>query len=107
MEGLGARLTGLQERLALFGGANGALSSLLTSGAVLAVLVVAIPLVTAGRIDGVNLAVLALAAAACFEAVSPLPLAAQYLEGSLAAGRRLLEVLDCSEEATAAVARVM
>ncbi len=40
------------------------------------------------------LAVLALAAAASFEAVAPLPAAAQYLDGSLAAARRLFELAD-------------
>jgi len=61
---------------------------------VVAVLALAIPLVTAGRIAGVSLAVLALATAASFEAVLPLPQAAQFLESSLAAARRLFEIVD-------------
>ena len=83
-----------QTRLSAVNGLNAALSSLLTGLAVIAVLVLAIPLVTAGRIAGVSLAVLALATAASFEAVLPLPLAAQFLESSLAAARRLFEVVD-------------
>ena len=83
-----------QARLAGIGGLNNALGSLLTSLAVVVVLALAIPLVTAGRIAGVSLAVLALATAASFEAVLPLPLAAQFLESSLAAARRLFEVVD-------------
>ena len=83
-----------QARLAGIGGLNNALGSLLTSLAVVVVLALAIPLVTSGRIAGVSLAVLALATAASFEAVLPLPLAAQFLESSLAAARRLFEVVD-------------
>ena len=83
-----------QMRLAGIGGLNNALGSLLTSLAVVVVLALAIPLVTSGRIAGVSLAVLALATAASFEAVLPLPLAAQFLESSLAAARRLFEVVD-------------
>ena len=83
-----------QARLAGIGGLNNALGSLLTSLAVVVVLALAIPLVTAGRIAGVSLAVLALATAASFEAVLPLPLAAQFLGSSLAAARRLFEVVD-------------
>ena len=82
----------LQRRLAAVGGLNAALGSLLTHVAVLVALALAIPLVTAGRLAGVNLAVLALATAAGFEAVLPLPLAAQFLESSLAAARRLFEI---------------
>ena len=83
-----------QARLAGIGGLNNALGSLLTSLAVVVVLALAIPLVTSGRIAGVSLAVLALATAASFEAVLPLPLASQFLESSLAAARRLFEVVD-------------
>ena len=83
-----------QTQLAAVSGLNIALGSLLTSLAVVAVLALAIPLVTAGRIAGVSLAVLALATAASFEAVLPLPQAAQFLESSLAAARRLFEIVD-------------
>jgi ATP-binding cassette, subfamily C, bacterial CydCD len=89
---LGRRLARGQGRMALAGGLYGSLNTLLAGAAVLTVLVIATPLVSAGRLAGVDLAVLALAAAAGFEAVAPLPLAAQYLESSLEAGRRLLEV---------------
>lgn len=85
-------LGALQRRLAAIGGLNTAVGSFLTNSAVLVALALAIPLVTAGRLAGVNLAVLALATAAGFEAVLPLPLAAQYLASSLAAARRLFEI---------------
>ena len=93
-----------QARLAGIGGLNNALGSLLTSVAVVVVLALAIPLVTAGRIAGVSLAVLALATAASFEAVLPLPLAAQFLASSLAAARRLFEVVDTDGDRSPACA---
>ena len=57
-------------------------------------LVVAIPLVREGRLNGVYLAVLALAAVSSFEAALPLSAAAQGLQGSLVAARRLFSVID-------------
>ncbi len=90
-------LGGAQGRQAAVSGLSNALGSLLTTVAVAAVLALAIPLVSAGRLDGVHLAVLALVTAAAFEAVLPLPVAAQYLQTSLAAGRRLFELADEQE----------
>ena len=58
------------------------------------VLALAIPLVSDGDLPGVYLAVLALIALTSFEALAPLPLAAQYLEGNLQAARRLFELVD-------------
>jgi ATP-binding cassette subfamily C protein CydC len=57
-------------------------------------LLVAIPSIKAGRIDGVYLALLVLAAIASFEAVLPLPSTFQYLENQLAAAQRLYEIVD-------------
>jgi len=91
---LGGDLAHEQSRLAAVTGLSAALSNLSTGLATLAVLALAIPLVTAGKLTGVHLAVLVLAAAASFEAVQPLPLAAQHLESSLAAARRLFEVVE-------------
>jgi ATP-binding cassette subfamily C protein CydCD len=71
-----------------------AFSSLLAGLGMWAVLVLAIPLVEAGQIDGVYLAVIVLAALASFEAVTPLPLAARTLSSDLQAARRLFEVVD-------------
>ena len=56
----------------------------------------AIPLVRAGSLDGVSLAVLALLALASFEAVLPLNQAVQQLEGALQSARRLFELADQS-----------
>ncbi|MCX7669057.1 MAG: hypothetical protein N2439_03170, partial [Anaerolineae bacterium] len=83
-----------QVHLAALAGFSSALGILGTWLAVTTVLATAIPLVTAGRLTGVDLAVLALATGASLEAVVPLPLAAQYLASSLAAGRRLFELAD-------------
>jgi len=93
-------LTNAQARMAWVSGTQGALINLLTSLAALAVLGVAIPLVNSGQIAGVNLAVIVLAALASFEAVSPLPLAAQHLESTLESARRLFEIVHEGHEGT-------
>jgi thiol reductant ABC exporter CydC subunit len=91
---LSQELVGLQGRMAWIAGLHGSLAGLLTNLAVLAVLVVAIPLVGEAELDGVYLGLLVLAVMSSFEAVSPLPLALQYLENSLEAGQRLFEIVD-------------
>ncbi len=88
----GRNLARAQTRLAWITGLHGALGTLLTGLSAAAILAVAIPLVTSGRLDGVLLAVLVLAAMACFESVLPLPLAALHYESSLQAAARLLDI---------------
>ncbi|HEY5269958.1 MAG TPA: thiol reductant ABC exporter subunit CydD [Anaerolineales bacterium] len=83
-----------QRYLGSLTGFSNALTILLVNLGMLAVLALAIPLVVAGQITGVMLAVLTLSALAGFEAVMPLPLAAQTLSSSLQAARRLFEVVD-------------
>jgi ATP-binding cassette, subfamily C, bacterial CydCD len=83
-----------QRHLASLTGFSNALTTLLVNLGMLAVLVLAIPLVATGRVSGVMLAVLTLSALAGFEAVMPLPLAAQMLSSSLQSARRLFEVVD-------------
>jgi len=78
------RIAALDEALTGFVGQMG----------VLALLVAGIPLVRAGRIDGVSLTVLCLAGLAAFEAVQPLPAAARQLEEQQEAARRLFEITD-------------
>jgi ATP-binding cassette subfamily C protein CydC len=85
-----------QRRMAQVGGLQSALNSLLTHLGVWLVLLLGILLVTGGKMDGVNLAVVVLAALASFEAVQGLPQAAQYLESNLQAARRLFEVADAA-----------
>jgi len=94
IQALGQELDDLQGRMACVGGLQTALSGLLMNLATMAVLAVAIRLVDKGQLDGVYLALLILAVMSSFEAMLPLPQAFQYLENSLEATRRLLEVVD-------------
>ena len=84
----------LQRRMGRITGFNDGLGVLLTNLGMWTVLVLAIPHVAGGEIPGVVLASLALITLASFEAVTPLPLAAQMLSASLQAAGRLFEVLD-------------
>jgi ABC-type transport system involved in cytochrome bd biosynthesis fused ATPase/permease subunit len=83
-----------QTRLAWVEALQGGFGTLLTNLSMVAMLVVAIALVEAGQLNGIYLAVLALATVASFEAVLPLPQAAQSLENALAAARRLFDIVD-------------
>ena len=91
---LSRELAALQQRQAWLTGLHTALLGLLTNWTTLAILLIAIPLVNRGHLDGVYLALLVLVAMAGFEAVAPLPEAGQHLERSLAAARRLFELVD-------------
>jgi ATP-binding cassette subfamily C protein CydC len=84
----------LQERMSRVGGLTSALTGLLMNLSTITLLIVAIPLINAERIDGVYLALLILAAIASFEAVIPLPSTFQHLESQLAAAQRLYEIVD-------------
>ena len=87
-----------QTRLAQASALQNALGLLLSNFGMWSVLCMAIPLVVAGRLEGVFLAVIVMTALASFEAVLPLPLAAQHLEHSMEAARRLLEVISAQPE---------
>jgi ATP-binding cassette subfamily C protein CydC len=91
---LSREMAAIQGRLVSINGLHDALMILLVVGAIAATLVVAIPLVNEGQLDGVYLAVLVLAVIASFEAVAPLPLSFQTLEKNLEAARRLFEIVD-------------
>jgi ATP-binding cassette, subfamily C, bacterial CydCD len=71
-----------------------ALGGWLANMAMLTVLVLAMQRVTQGQLNGVFLGVLALATLTSFEAMPPLTLSSQYLQSSLAAARRLYELVD-------------
>ncbi|MBN1202460.1 MAG: thiol reductant ABC exporter subunit CydC [Anaerolineae bacterium] len=94
VQALSRALTRQQAHMARLAGLNTALISLFISLATLATLLIAIPLVRAGQIDGVMLAVLILATITSFEAVLPLPAAFQHLESNLAAAQRLFDIVD-------------
>ena len=95
---LSDNLNRLQERMSILRGASNALSVALAGLAALAVLGLAIPLVTGGGVEPVYLALLPLTAMASFEAVQPLSPALQQLETNQAAGRRIFELIDAPPE---------
>jgi ATP-binding cassette subfamily C protein CydCD len=82
----------LQARMAQLNGLQNALGIVLSNLGMLAVVTLAIPLVSAGKLDGVWLPVLALLALTSFEAVLPLPQAAAHLETHRQAAARLLAI---------------
>ncbi len=94
---LGREFVELQEKEVRLSALQNAFSGLLTNWFTLVILLMAIPLVNQGRLDGVYLAVLVLAGIAGFEAVTPLAESWQHLEGSLAAARRLFELVDAGQ----------
>jgi ATP-binding cassette subfamily C protein CydC len=83
-----------QKRMARLSGVFSALGTLLTNLGLWLVLVLVIPHVTAGSIPSVMLGTFALMTFAAFEAVNPLPLAAQMWNASREAARRLFDVVD-------------
>lgn len=83
-----------QKEMARINGVHSALGTLFTNLGVWLVLLLVIPQVTAGNIKGVMLGTFALMTLASFEAVTPLPLAAQMWNASREAAKRLFEVVD-------------
>ena len=83
-----------QKHMARISGVYSALNTLLTNLGLWLVLVLVIPQVTAGNINGVMIGTFTLMTLASFEAVNPLPLAAQMWNASREAARRLFEVVD-------------
>ena len=87
-------LAGARRRTALVAAVTEAAITVLTMLAAVGVLVVAVPAVHSGELPGVQLAMLALVALAAFEAVRPLPAAAEQLVAVGAAARRILDLTD-------------
>jgi ATP-binding cassette subfamily C protein CydCD len=83
-----------QKQMARISGVHSALGTLLTNLGLWLVLFLVIPQVTTGNIKGVMLGTFALMTFASFEAVLPLPLAAQMWNSSREAAKRLFEVVD-------------
>ncbi|MBX0326244.1 thiol reductant ABC exporter subunit CydC, partial [Oscillochloris sp. ZM17-4] len=96
----GEALARAQERMAALRGLGNGLVGLMGQLAAAAALLLGVPLVRAGQLDGVYLALLALTAVASFEAVAPLSTALQSLELSLAAARRLFAIADTLPQVT-------
>ncbi|MFL5690514.1 MAG: thiol reductant ABC exporter subunit CydC [Ktedonobacteraceae bacterium] len=84
----------IQRRMAYISGLQLALNDGLMNLALCALLILSIPLVTAGAISGVYLGFLALVILASFEAIQPLTQAFQFLGHSLAAGERVFKLAD-------------
>jgi ATP-binding cassette, subfamily C, bacterial CydC len=95
---LNHRLDRVQKRMAFITGLQDSLADLMMNLAILAILVVASPLVAHGEIPGVYLAFLALVIMGSFEAVQPLGTAFQFLGRSAEAGKRLFEIVDAEPE---------
>ncbi len=87
-------LDAVQRTHAWIGGMQNALTTWLMNLAMWTMLLVAIPYVHNGQLNGVYLALLVLVTLASFEAVLPLAPAAQYLGSSLAAAERLFALVD-------------
>jgi ATP-binding cassette, subfamily C, bacterial CydC len=87
-------LNAMQMKIARISGMQGALSNPFMNLTAWTMLLVAIPIIHAGRMPGVLLALLVLAAIASFEAVLPLPAAFQQMGSSLEAAKRLFEIVD-------------
>ena len=84
----------VQYRLGAITALNDAGITFIMNLAVVIALILAIPAVASGVLSGVYLAVIALGIMAAFEAVQPLPLAFQHLSATLAAARRIFQVVD-------------
>ena len=82
------------------------LGVLLSGGAVLAMLLVAIPSVRSGQLDGVNLAVLALLPLATYEAVAIMPTAVLSLARVRGSADRVVAVLDAPNPVVEPIAPV-
>jgi thiol reductant ABC exporter CydC subunit len=91
---LDAELTRAARSSASALGLGAGLSSLATGAAVVGALVAGLPAVASGRLHNLLLAVLVLLPLAAFEAVQPLPAAAQQLTTARRAAARLFAVLD-------------
>jgi len=91
------RIGGLASRSARAAGMAAGLGVILSGGAVVAMLVVAIPAVRSGELIAVNLAVLALLPLATYEAVVAMPTAALALGRVRGSAQRVVEVLDAPD----------
>ncbi len=97
---LGASLIRQQRRQAWIGSTTSALSGLAAQLALWGALVVSIPLVRAGSLPGPDLAMVTLYVLASFEAVAPLPAAFLALGETLAAARRIFDLIDAAPAVT-------
>ena len=85
-------------RLGLIRAGSAALAATFASLAGVTVLAIGTVLVASGRLDGVYLALLPLAAVASFEVIGPLAQAVQLIDTNETAARRLFELIDATPE---------
>ncbi len=97
---LNAQLKRMQMTMAHVSGLQNTLSNLFMNMTTWVILLAAIPSIQSGHLNGVFLALLVLATLASFEIVLPLPGAFQQIGGSLAAARRLFEIVDAQPAVT-------
>ncbi len=93
LDALDERLRRSAARSAWAGGLAAAVTTAAIGAAVLGSLLVGVPAVRAGQLDGVNLAVIVLLPLAAFEAVAGLPLAAQHAQRVRRSAGRVRDVL--------------
>ena len=96
IQALTKKLNGMQMAMAYIGGTQNALTNFFMNGTAWVMLLLAIPFVHSGQLDGIFLALLVLSALASFEIVLPLPATFQQLSGNLKAASRLFEIVDAS-----------
>lgn len=94
LQTVNAQMAREQNHMARVTALDSASHLLLIGVAVFSVLLVTIPLVSAGQLDGVLLTVAALVMMASFESVQAMPTTLQFLSESIAAGARLFEIAD-------------
>ncbi len=92
----GAALVRQQRRQAWIGSTTSALSGLAAQLVLWGALIVVVPLVHAGSLPGPDLALVILYVLASFEAVAPLPAAFLALGETLAAARRIFNLVDAA-----------
>lgn len=91
---LNGKVLGLQGRVATVNSVSDAAGNLIMNGTLWLALCLVIPLVYSGQIEGVYLAAIVLGIQSSFEAVLPLPIAMHYWHESLAAARRLFQIVE-------------
>jgi ATP-binding cassette subfamily C protein CydC len=91
---LGAEVERHRARLATLEASSAALAQVASQLAVWSLLVVAIPLVRSGVIDGIEMTVVVLASFAAFEAIAPLGAAAAHASSQAEAAERVFEIVD-------------
>ncbi len=91
-------LASTQQQISRLGSTQTAFTGLMANLGMWSLLTMTIPLISSGQIQGVYLAVLVMTALTSFEAVLPLPAAAQFMESNLQSALRLFEIADADPE---------